>query len=30
VVLPIDGGITAGDPVNHLRELFEARERALL
>lgn len=29
VVLPIDGGITAGDPVNHLRELFEARERAL-
>jgi NAD(P)-dependent dehydrogenase (short-subunit alcohol dehydrogenase family) len=29
VVLPVDGGITAGDPVNHLRELFEARERAL-
>ena len=29
VVLPIDGGITAGDPVNHLRELFEARTRAL-
>jgi len=29
VVLPIDGGITAGDPVNHLRELFEARARAL-
>ncbi len=29
VTLPIDGGITAGDPVNHLQELFEARERAL-
>ncbi len=29
VVLPIDGGITAGDPVNHLREIFEARARAL-
>jgi NAD(P)-dependent dehydrogenase (short-subunit alcohol dehydrogenase family) len=29
VVLPVDGGITAGDPVNHLRELFDARARAL-
>lgn len=29
IVMPIDGGITAGDPVNHLKELFEARERAL-
>ena len=29
VVLPIDGGITAGAPVNHLRELFDARARAL-
>lgn len=29
VVLPVDGGITAGDPVNHLQELFDARERAL-
>lgn len=29
VVLPIDGGITAGDPVNHLRELFDARTSAL-
>lgn len=27
--LPVDGGITAGDPVNHLLELFGARERAL-
>ena len=30
VVLPIDGGITAGDPVNHLRELFDARAGALV
>lgn len=29
VVLPVDGGITAGDPVNHLQELFDARARAL-
>jgi NAD(P)-dependent dehydrogenase (short-subunit alcohol dehydrogenase family) len=29
VVLPIDGGITAGDPVNHLQELFAARAAAL-
>lgn len=29
IVMPIDGGITAGDPVNHLKELFEARQRAL-
>lgn len=27
--LPVDGGITAGDPVNHLQELFDARARAL-
>ena len=27
--LPVDGGITAGDPVNHLLELFSAREEAL-
>ena len=27
--LPVDGGITAGDPVNHLLELFAAREQAL-
>ena len=27
--LPIDGGITAGDPVNHLQELFDARKSAL-
>ncbi len=29
VVLPIDGGITAGDPVNHLREIMAARAHAL-
>lgn len=29
VVLPIDGGITAGDPVNHLREIQEARAAAI-
>ena len=28
-VLPIDGGITAGDPVNHLQEIFAARASAL-
>ena len=29
IVMPIDGGITAGDPVNHLKELFDARANAL-
>lgn len=29
VVLPVDGGITAGDPVNHLQEIVDARARAL-
>ncbi len=29
VVLPIDGGITAGDPVNHLREIMAARAEAM-
>lgn len=28
-LLPVDGGITAGDPVNHLKEIFDARDRAL-
>lgn len=27
--MPIDGGITAGDPVNHLQEIFAARASAL-
>ncbi len=29
VAMPIDGGITAGDPVNHLQEIFDARASAL-
>jgi len=29
VVLPVDGGITAGDPVNHLQEIFDARAQAM-
>ncbi len=29
ITMPVDGGITAGDPVNHLKELMEAREQAL-
>jgi NAD(P)-dependent dehydrogenase (short-subunit alcohol dehydrogenase family) len=29
VVLPVDGGVTAGDPVNHLREIMEARAKAI-
>lgn len=28
-VLPVDGGITAGDPVNHLNEIMAARAQAL-
>lgn len=28
-VLPVDGGITAGDPVNHLIEIMNARAAAL-
>ena len=29
VVLPVDGGITAGDPVNHLTDIQAARARAI-
>jgi NAD(P)-dependent dehydrogenase (short-subunit alcohol dehydrogenase family) len=29
LVMPVDGGITAGDPVNHLEALIQARARAL-
>jgi NAD(P)-dependent dehydrogenase (short-subunit alcohol dehydrogenase family) len=29
IVMPIDGGITAGDPVNHLKDIMEARAKAL-
>jgi NAD(P)-dependent dehydrogenase (short-subunit alcohol dehydrogenase family) len=28
VVLPVDGGVTAGDPINHLQEILAARARA--
>jgi NAD(P)-dependent dehydrogenase (short-subunit alcohol dehydrogenase family) len=28
-VLPVDGGITAGDPVNHLIDIMDARAKAL-
>ena len=29
IVLPVDGGITAGDPVNHLHEIMKTRARIL-
>jgi NAD(P)-dependent dehydrogenase (short-subunit alcohol dehydrogenase family) len=29
IVLPVDGGITAGDPVNHLNEIMKTRARIL-
>jgi NAD(P)-dependent dehydrogenase (short-subunit alcohol dehydrogenase family) len=29
VVLPVDGGVSAGDPINHLKEIMEARARAI-
>ena len=29
VVLPVDGGVTAGDAVNHLKAIMEARDRAI-
>jgi NAD(P)-dependent dehydrogenase (short-subunit alcohol dehydrogenase family) len=29
IVMPIDGGITAGDPVNHLAEIQAARARVI-
>jgi len=29
VVLPVDGGVTAGDSVNHLKAILEARARAM-
>lgn len=30
VVLPVDGGASAGDAVNHLRNILDARARAML
>jgi NAD(P)-dependent dehydrogenase (short-subunit alcohol dehydrogenase family) len=29
VVLPVDGGASAGDAVNHLRNILDARARAV-
>lgn len=29
VVLPVDGGLSTGDPVNHLREIMDARAAAM-
>lgn len=29
IVMPVDGGITTGDPVNHLKEIMEARTLAM-
>jgi len=29
ISMPVDGGITAGDPVNHLKEITDARARAM-
>lgn len=29
IVMPVDGGITAGDPVNHLQEIMDTRARVL-
>jgi len=29
VVLPVDGGITAGDPVNHLQRILDTRAKVL-
>jgi NAD(P)-dependent dehydrogenase (short-subunit alcohol dehydrogenase family) len=29
IVMPIDGGITAGDPINHAADILAARERVI-
>ncbi len=29
ITLPVEGGVTAGDPVNHLSDILEARARAV-
>ncbi len=29
IVMPVEGGVTAGDPVNHLQDIFDARAAAL-
>ena len=29
IAMPVDGGVTTGDPVNHLADIFAARQRVL-
>lgn len=29
IAMPVEGGVTSGDPVNHLQEIFDARARVL-
>jgi NAD(P)-dependent dehydrogenase (short-subunit alcohol dehydrogenase family) len=29
IAMPVEGGVTAGDPVNHLQDILEARARAM-
>ena len=29
IVMPVEAGVTAGDPVNHLADIFAARTRVL-
>jgi NAD(P)-dependent dehydrogenase (short-subunit alcohol dehydrogenase family) len=29
IVMPVEGGVTAGDPVNHLKDIMDARTRIL-
>ena len=29
IILPVEGGVTAGDPVNHLQDIFDARTSAM-
>ncbi|MEY2927911.1 MAG: hypothetical protein RL367_2388 [Pseudomonadota bacterium] len=29
IIMPVEGGVTAGDPVNHLSDIFAARAKAL-
>ncbi len=29
IVMPVEAGVTVGDPVNHLRDIFDARARVL-
>jgi NAD(P)-dependent dehydrogenase (short-subunit alcohol dehydrogenase family) len=29
IVMPVEGGVTAGDPINHLKDIMDARTRIL-